>query len=275
MLKTKIKIVLPTLLLSFTLLVAAIFPIVANASSIAQSYKSAKPIRSGSLVSLNNKKSGQVEASTYLTNKNLIGVVIGGEDSALVLNSDESKVTVASSGQTSVLVSDINGKISSGDKVTTSPIAGVGMKATEGGKVVGIAVEEFTSKKATESFQVTNKSGETKTANVGLINVEIEVQYISGASSNSAVPESVQRLSDSIAGKPVSSAKIFLGGLIVLSSVVISAIIVYTGVRASFISLGRNPLAQKGISRVLLQTLITAFGFIVICSIITYIILRI
>lgn len=273
--KVKISFGIITAIFIVSLFAFNLIPQFVSASSIAQSYKSTKPIRSGSLVSLNNKKSGQVEASTYLTNKNLIGVVIGGEDSALVFNSDESKVTVASSGQTSVLVSDINGKIANGDSITTSPIAGVGMKATEGGKVVGTAVEEFTGKKALESFEVTNKAGETKTANVGLINVEIEVQYISGSSSNSAIPDSIQKLSDSIAGKPVSSAKIFLGGLIVLSSVFIAAIIVYTGVRSSFISLGRNPLAQKGISRVLLQTLVTALGFIVICSIITYIILRI
>ncbi|MBT6954867.1 MAG: hypothetical protein HN991_00755 [Candidatus Jacksonbacteria bacterium] len=61
---------------------------------------------------------------------------------------------VALSGRVPVKVSGENGSIAIGDMITSSPIAGVGMKAVEPGRVVGMALESFDSTEEQGSIHV-------------------------------------------------------------------------------------------------------------------------
>ncbi len=51
---------------------------------------------------------------------------------------------VVTSGQAYMMVSVSNGEIRKGDYITSSPIEGIGMKATVPGQVIGIALEDMT-----------------------------------------------------------------------------------------------------------------------------------
>jgi hypothetical protein len=70
-------------------------------------------------------------------------------------------------GRVPVKVSSINGDVKVGDYLTSSPIAGVAMKATKPGQVIGKAMQSFdcTSASAIENQQSTNSA----TADFGLI----------------------------------------------------------------------------------------------------------
>ena len=105
------------------------WPAVAGASSsIAQGFKaSGTDIVSGALVSLQSGSANTVELSTVGNQERLLGVA---GSQSLIEFANGSPVQVVTSGATATLVSDINGAIKSGDRITASPIIGVGMKAT-------------------------------------------------------------------------------------------------------------------------------------------------
>ena len=120
------------------------YPLTANSlTSISQSYKSEDDLSIGSIVSIKANSSNEVIASTSNNVDAMIGVVIKDGESILSLtNKDAGTVQVATSEIASVLVSDINGEVKKGDQITASPIKGVGMKATNNIKVVGVAQED-------------------------------------------------------------------------------------------------------------------------------------
>jgi hypothetical protein len=64
-------------------------------------------------------------------------------------------------GKFEVLVSSVNGKIEIGDPLTSSEIPGVAMKATEPGRVIGIALESF----GFEKSEILNPKSETNSNN--------------------------------------------------------------------------------------------------------------
>lgn len=64
------------------------------------------------------------------------GILLGGND-----NANKDKKPVALSGRVPVKVSTINGPIAVGERITSSSIPGVGMRATESGTTIGIALE--------------------------------------------------------------------------------------------------------------------------------------
>jgi hypothetical protein len=123
-----------------SLILTIIMPLaVAAATTISQGYSTNDSLSIGSLVSLDKGASDQVVASTSGNVDSLLGVVINSDSSLLSLsNGSGSQVQVATSGIVSVLVSDINGVVVSGDEITASPVKGVGMKATSNAKVVGV-----------------------------------------------------------------------------------------------------------------------------------------
>src|SRR2546430_1246947 len=101
-----------------------------TSSSIAQGFQADTingDIVPGALVSIKPGTSHTVELATPDTSDQLVGVV--DKNPLVSISGDNQEAQVVLSGTTSVLVSDINGAIHSGDKITPSPIAGVGMLA--------------------------------------------------------------------------------------------------------------------------------------------------
>jgi hypothetical protein len=69
------------------------------------------------------------------------GLTLGFDDTSLTAGQDG--YPVALSGRVPIRLSTENGPIKEGDKIALSSIPGVGMKATTGGTIVGIALEAF------------------------------------------------------------------------------------------------------------------------------------
>lgn len=108
--------------------------------SLSEGYTTEDEVAVGGLVSLIEDSADTVVASNRDNVDNLLGIVVSGATSPLILGTGTSgEVQVATSGSTSVLVSNINGEINQGDQITASPISGIGMRATSNSKVIGVA----------------------------------------------------------------------------------------------------------------------------------------
>jgi len=109
-------------------------------ATIAQGFKtdlSSAEAVSGAMVSTKSNSNDMIELASTKNSSRLVGVV--DTKPLLTISSGENQIQVVLSGATQVLVSDINGKVKAGDRITASPLSGVGMRASTDGQVVGNA----------------------------------------------------------------------------------------------------------------------------------------
>jgi hypothetical protein len=242
-------------------------------SSIAQGFKTSdNSVVSGALVSLKQSASNTVELSTPANVQQLIG--IAGTKSLIELSSGTgSSVQVVTNGTTSALVSDINGNVKTGDRITASPISGVGMKATSSGVVVGTAqanLDNVTSNKQV----VTNKKGKKITVRIGSVPIQVDkVFYQASTDTNSFLPPVLSNFASSVAGHQVSPIRIVAAALLISLLFVVVTILLYSAVKSSIISIGRNPLSEQAVHKSLLEVGLTIVGVLVFTVIVVYLIL--
>ena len=229
----------------------ALAPAAAAVTTISQGYSASSNIAIGSLVSLENNSNDSVTAASTSNINNLFGVVINNGSSILTLdNGSKTEVQVATSGILPVLVSDCNGSIGSGDPVTASPIQGVGMKATTNIKIVGIAQGKVT---GTTKQKVAKEICGSEEITLGQVPVLISVAYHYREPEKTIIPASLQNLANTVAGKSVSSLPIIISAAIFLITIIIVVAIIYSLIRNSIISIGRNPMAQSAVYRDVIQ----------------------
>lgn len=227
----------------------------AFAVAIAQGFTSSQILVPGSLVSTQNSKVGEVVAADTENTGNIVGVVVASGDATLNVNATAA-VQVATSGSTDVFVTDLAGSIKAGDKITASPLSGVGMKANDSVKIVGIAEENFDSSRPSKSQTITSRDGTSRQVRVGSIPVRVQVAYYSVPQTKTVVPAFLQQFGNSVAGKQVSTFRIMVGFFIILAAIVSVSVMLFSAMRASIISIGRNPLASNSIYRSVFE----AFG---------------
>jgi|GEM_PF-2197953 len=97
----------------------------------------------GNIVSADTTKKGYAVASLTAYEPTLLGVVSTSPGLRLGDFSSDKHIPVALVGRVPVTVSDTNGPIAAGDSITSSSLLGIGMKATQSGKIVGRALEPF------------------------------------------------------------------------------------------------------------------------------------
>jgi hypothetical protein len=254
-----IKLLLAGLFVSLSLLSLA--PAGASSANISHSYKSSSTIQTGSLVSLDPNKSDYVELANTDNATRLLGVVVSQDDSLLAVDTEASKVQVATSGTATLLVSDVNGTIRVGDQITASPFEGVGMLQTSTGRVIGIAQTEFNSSTPGAATQtVKDKSGANRQIRVGYLRVNIGAGVTSTSSPNAKDSElnALQKLAKSITGHPVSTWRAAISLIIVLVAAAALITLTYASIYGSIISVGRNPLGASAIFHTLRSVLAMA-----------------
>lgn len=224
----------------------------------------------GALVSTTRNGSAIVELADIGSADRLAGVI---SEASLVELSDtaQGEVQVTLSGTTQALVTDLNGDIRAGDKITASPLRGVGMLATEDTQIVGTAQSAFVVKNG-KTRTITDKSGQKHTVNVGYIPLLVGISYYAAPTSQ-FVPPFLQSLANSIAGRPVSLMRILLSCLLLLLAFGSIFVLIYTSVRSGLISLGRNPLAASAIQRSLIGVVIVILLVVVLSLVGVYLIL--
>ncbi len=125
------------------LAVLGLAPAGASSANISHSYKATSGIQNGSLVSLDAKRSDYVLPANTDNATQLLGVAVASNDSLIAVDDTPGAIQVATTGVATALVSNINGDISVGDQVGTSPFDGLGMKALPGSQIIGLAQTGF------------------------------------------------------------------------------------------------------------------------------------
>ncbi len=285
--KLKIKIVLVIALSVVGLLVPittlALSPTkspVSISQSIIQSYSGSSSIQNGMIVQIKNKSTNTIEPLTQSNISNMLGVVVPANSATVALtpqNYSSQQLFVASSGRYNVLVSDENGPINSGDYITISPFDGIAMKADQNETLVlGRATGNFNGSSAVVgTINITNSVGKKVQVSIGLIPVSLSIGHNPLINKTiDYVPSFLAKAAATIATKPVSAARIYLGLLTLLVSTVLTAILLYSGIKSGMISIGRNPLSRKSIIRSLIQTVAAGLIIFVIGIFAVYLLLK-
>jgi hypothetical protein len=253
---------------------AVLLPVGVHATQqFSQSYETANQLTIGSIVSIKSNTTDEVVAANNNNVDNMMGVVVNPGNSILSVSSDQkNSVEVATNGVLQVLVSDINGTISNGDQITASPIDGVGMKANENVRVIGIAQSGLnTTNGSKESY--TDKDGTKKSVLIGQIPVQVAVSYYYKEPDKTLVPAAIQNIANTLAGKPVSTLPIVISIAIFIITIVVVVVIVFAMVRSSIISVGRNPMSQSAIYRDIIQLSALVMAILAVGMISIYLVL--
>lgn len=238
-----------------SLLVVAMYVVQPSSAiiSVSQSYTADDALPLGSLVSLKKDTADHVIPSLTSNAENLFGVVITEDGSLLTLKNPQGKqVQIATSGTVPVIVSDVNGVIKQNDHITASPIAGVGMKATANVRIIGIAQGDM--KVTSEGKQeYTDKDGHKQTVQLGQVPTLVNVSYFFKEPEKSVIPTAIQNVANSLAGRQVSTVPIIISGAIFLVTIIVVMSLIYSMIKSSIISIGRNPMSQAAVYRGIIQ----------------------
>jgi hypothetical protein len=264
---------LPSLGVALVMLVCSVCssPVWA-ASSIARAFQvDDDSIVTGAVVSLKSGTANTVELATAASADRLLGVA--GDSSLIELSSGKDTIQIVTSGEAKALVSDINGKIKVGDKISASPIAGVGMKTTTSSLIIGTAQADLATV-ANEARDITDKQGKKQTVHIGVISVQVDkVFYESSSTKNSYLAPAVQDFASNLVGHAVSPVRIMIALLLVFLLLIIVTVLLYSAVRSSIISIGRNPLSKSAIWKSMIEVNLTVLGISAFVAIVIYLIL--
>lgn len=261
---------------------AVVLPVAAQTygGGSVQGYASDTPLDNGTIVQLTGKDANRVKIAKQAELQNMFGVVVDRNSLSVTLSSEalENEAFVASSGTYNVLVSTQGGPIASGDYVTLSSVNGVAMKAgTEEQTVFGRANGSFDGKGvALGTTVLKDTEGNTnQTVTLGSIPVTIDIKRNPNIkSTESQLPDFLKRLGQEIAEKEVSPIRIYLSLGITAVTVIAAIVIIYSGIRNSIISIGRNPMSRKSIFRALLEIILTSILILIIGLFAVYLLLR-
>lgn len=258
--------------LVFTVTISA--PVAATSASISHAYYSPATIKTGSLVSLEPGHPNTVQAATSGNNQSLIGVIVNPNNSLLAIDATSNTVQVVTSGSVNILVSTVGGNISVGDKIAASGFAGVGMKASGGEKIIGVAQTAFSPDSPGATTEpITNTTGQTKQVSIGYVRLAIAIGTDSSIGSTPKLTN-LQRLVQSLTGHVIPTSRIVVAlvlGIITLLSLII---MIYGSIYGSIISIGRNPLSKNTILQALRSVLGLAVLTAAVASLIIFLLLR-
>lgn len=247
-------------------------------ASLSQGYATASAIATGSLVSLDTKSSGSVVTADLNNAARLFGVVVAPSSASISLSgSGSGQVQVATSGSAPVLVSTTGGDIHVGDYICISQIAGVGQKASASStRVIGTAQADFSATTGgSTKTTIDDGAGKKKEVSVGQIPVGISVSSYTATDGKQSyvVPDWLQNLSNTAAGKAVSPVRIIIAGLILVVVVISISVLLYSAVRNSIISIGRNPLSKGSVLKGMVTVGIISLVMLAVTAVAIYLVI--
>jgi hypothetical protein len=147
------------------------------------------------------------------------------------------------------------------------------MKALTSTLVIGTAQGDLGDAK-TDTRSITDKGGKKQIVHIGAIPVQVDkVFYSATKNQNFFVPPILQDLADNLAGRPVSPVRVLIAGFMIAFVFTTVVILMYSAIRSSIISIGRNPLSENIVHKGLLQVGLTVFGAMSFTVVVVYLIL--
>lgn len=241
-----------------------------QSSTLAQGFRtdsSQGEVVSGALVSLKKDSTDVVQLASTDNAVRLLGVA--DSDALVTISQGSSEAQIVLNGTTTALVSDINGTVHNGDKITPSPIAGVGMRATDSGQAVGTATSDA---KGGKVQSITDNSGTKHDVHITRVSLQVSVGRYD-APSSALLPPFLQGLANNIAGRDVNVVRVLVSTTLLVLGFASVLIIVFISVRSALISIGRNPLAAKDVRQGLYQVLTISFVVAATTGLAAYLIL--
>lgn len=186
----------------------------------------------------------------------MVGVIVEDPEVALEDRNLENYQFISSYGE--VLV-NVKGDISEGNYVTSSDIAGVGVRADDNGYVLGVALEEFTPANSSDIGQI-------------YILLDIKASFIDNTLSKSLLSTIKNSLSSPFM-TPIEALRYLLAIAVIFASFVIGFGNFGKITGSSVEALGRNPLARGAIRKVIVFNFILTFMIMLMGVGIAYLIL--
>ncbi len=213
-------------------------------------YGDVQQVKAGMFVSRVSTDGNEVEPTTRETLSTAIGVATDEDTGLLTLSNKSSNVYIATSGSLPAFVTDLNGPINEGDRLTVSPLAGVLMKATgEDAYVLGVASHSFVSEGTGVTEVAYNNGTEAVTAKVGSILLYIKPD----TNPEKAARNFLVDLGEKIVRKPVAFLQVMFAGIFFVVTILTIMALMGSAVRATITAIGRNPLAKTSVLKGLLQ----------------------
>ncbi len=255
---------LSRLVLAFFLLlmaVAAIPSSPARADNVVLGYKAKGEIVAGNIVALDKSQPNTVVLAPSDDPGRIFGVAIESSQAPITVEDANTKVFVATSGTYPVIATNAKGDIKTGDYISLSDKDGIAAKATEKTPfVLGRALEDF------------------KAATNGVFTGKASVQISPGANpflkNDIGVPKFLRRLTESVAGKPLSALRIYVSLAMFVVAVGASAGLLIVGVKSGMIAIGRNPLSRHSVVQSLGQIMVLAVAIFITSLFGIYLLLR-
>ncbi len=228
-------------------------------------------------MSLDPKSSGSVVVSDLNNVGRLFGVVVPASSASISLSgAGDGQVQVVTTGSAPVLVTTAGGNIHVGDYITISQVAGVGQKVGESStRVVGTAQADFDGTGDGVTKRTIDTGSAKKEVAIGQIPVVISVSAYTATDGKQSyvVPNWLQTLSNTLAGKAVSPVRIIVAGLILIVAVISISVLLYSAVRNGIISIGRNPLSKGGVLQGMLTVGAVAAIILAITAVAMYLVI--
>jgi hypothetical protein len=245
-------------------------------ASLSQGFSTTSEIPTGSLVALDQKNSGSVNVATLNNANRLFGVVVPSSAASISLSgTGTGQVQVVTTGTAQVLVSTAGGDIHVGDYIAISSIAGVGQKVgASSARVVGTAQTDFSGTGDGVTKRSVDDGAIKKEVAIGQIPVVIAVSTYTSTDGKQSyvIPNWLQSFSNTLAGKAVSPVRIIVAGIILVVSVISISVLLYSAVRNSIISIGRNPLSRNGVLKGMLTVGLIAAVILAVTAVAMYLV---
>lgn len=213
-------------------------------------------VEEGSIISYVD---GEYILSIEAYDPNIFGIVSGSPSLYLEDRNLESYVLVGSKGEMDVRISSKNGEIKKGDYLTSSEIPGVAQLADKSGRVLGIALDDYSN---------------TDPNDIGLIAAYVDIK--SHLKQESLTENLLTVISDGLSSAfltPLASLR-YIMALIVTAITFAIAFLSFSRLTSRGVeALGRNPLAGSSIKSVIIFNFILTFIIIASGLAIAYLIL--
>jgi hypothetical protein len=264
----KLPIKIKKLALAAVILAPFLFPLAVAADNVVEGFSSTQPLQPGEVVAIDKAADRSVKVAPA-DNANLIyGVVVDPSDAPITLVGQNSQVFVATTGTYPVLVSANGGTIHPGDYISMSNINGIAGKAQVGqALVLGKSQSSFDGKAA-----VVSSEGGVK---IGRVYVSIGITKNPIVSTDPTVPAYLRKVANSVANRSVPVIRVYTALVIFAIAMASAIVILWSGVRSSMISLGRNPLSRHAIFSGMYKVLVTGIGVFIIGLAGVYLLLKV
>ncbi len=248
-----------------------------GAQTITQGYSSDKALQRATIVSLKQDDAKRVEPTSLDNQERMHGVVVSANDAPFTLSTEDERTFVATTGRFEAFVSNENDVIQPGDFIAISRVAGIGMKAHDNNLyIIGKALSGFDGQTGVLSTSKVEDAGAERSVAIGRIQIDIGVAgnpLFKPSQAN--LPGFLEKLAENIAQKPVSPIRIYIGLAIFFATAIVAGTLLYSGVRSGVISVGRNPLSKKSITKSLIQIILTSMIILLLGVFAVYLLLRI